>query len=59
MAEDKYHPVNFRLNRDIPFEKELSDNIRKDLDDDVNISLLIKVLLFAYYIEKREAEKVA
>lgn len=58
ISSSKFHAVNFRLNRDLEFDKQLSDRINQDLKDGVNVSQLIKALLFAHYLIQQEAEKV-
>jgi len=57
-VNDQFHAVNLRLNRNVEFDRMVSDWIREDKDSGTNISQLIKVLLFAHYLVKQEAEKV-
>jgi hypothetical protein len=52
----KFHAVNLRLNRDLPVERQISDWIRQDLADGVNLSKKIKILLYAHYLEKLQVE---
>jgi hypothetical protein len=58
-TDDKqFHAVNLRLNRDIVVEKFISDQIRQDINDHINVSQIIKTLLYLHYSMRVQAEKV-